>query len=61
MPKFNISKAKYAKFKKMFVLTENTILSALLFKYSNESLVILTYKLASSYVLNMADIFFTEK
>ena len=60
MPKFSMTKAKYAKLKKGFVLTENTILAALLFKFSNESLVILTYKLASSYILNMADIFFSK-
>jgi len=60
MPQFKMTKAQYAKYKKMFVLTENTILAGLLFKFQNDSMVILCYKLISSYVVNMADIFFSK-
>lgn len=60
MPKFKMTKAQYAKYKKVFVLTENTVLAALLFKFSNDSMTILCYKLISSYLLNMADIFFSK-
>jgi hypothetical protein len=61
MPKFRMTQAKYAKYKKAFILTENTVIGLLLaFGYANESLVILSYKLVSSYVVNLADTFFSK-
>jgi len=60
MPKFRMTKARYDKFKKVFVLTENTAIGLLLaFGFHNESLEILSYKLISSYIVNTADVFFS--
>lgn len=60
MPKFRMTKVRYDKYKKIFILTENTVIGYfLIFGVQEQSVALLGYKLLSSYVLNMSDVFFS--